>query len=555
LLRLPCLQPRGKRLHLLGLPIPSAALVRGPEERELRILGHAVKVPSPLDWQSLHGAAPSRLWRFHLHYQEFLLNCEDEAASDDLDMAWQFLDGWLAQFGNAGAGVIDDVWHPYVVSRRIPVWVELLQAGSLPEGTASRMMSCLAAQARWLADNLEWDVCGNHLLQNLRGLAVAGAFFCGDEADAWLHRVGRILRDQVREQVLPHGEHFERASGYHIDMLMALADIRAAGHAADVAWAAELDEPIERMVAFLRQIVHPDGQIPLFGDSSLDLYPTPREVLERIGHNSHDLSRKEAAPARIVGDYWVFRTPGEFLILDAGPVGPDHLPAHAHADLLNIEASWQGSRLFVDGGVATYEDSPERAFCRGTSVHNVLEIDDRNQCDVWSRFRMGRRGRTGRLRYGSQGPFHWAWCAHNAYRFLGVPKVGRLIVCIAGGPWILFDWAEGRQAHRFVDRLRLGPDWKVVVCQGKQVIVGNESHSLIVRSFPESPIRVGPARYYPRFGQLSDATELLQECRSNPPFHAAWIVSPRGDEPATLSFQDSVFRLNWQDSQLLIKLA
>ena len=46
------------------------------------------------------------------------------------------------------------------------------------------------------------------------------------------------------------------------------------------------------------------------------------------------------------GPWWV--------VFDAGPVCPDHLPGHGHADSLMIESSVQGERLFVDTGVSTY---------------------------------------------------------------------------------------------------------------------------------------------------------------------------------------------------------
>jgi uncharacterized heparinase superfamily protein len=141
-----------------------------------------------------------------------------------------------------------------------------------------------------------------------------------------------------------------------------------------------------------------------------------------------------AAAARRVGDYWTWRHERDYLLFDAGPVGPDHLPAHAHADLLNIEISIDGRRFVVDSGVFDYEDGPMRRYCRSTAAHNALEIDGASQCDMWSRFRMGHRGWPTSLFTGSEGGFDWTSAAHNAYRRLGAPTVGRWIACRPGGP-------------------------------------------------------------------------------------------------------------------------
>src|SRR5262249_49892141 len=154
---------------------------------------------------------------------------------------------------------------------------------------------------------------------------------------------------------------------------------------------------------------------------------------------------------RRTGDYWVWRNGGDFFLMDAGPVGADHLPAHAHSDLLTIEASSAGRRLVVDSGAYAYRDDELRRYCRSTAAHNVLQVDDRGQCDPWSRFRMGYRGRPTGLETGRTGQFDWARSSHNAYRRVGVPKVGRWVACRPGGPWLIVDWVIGEGQHRLSD--------------------------------------------------------------------------------------------------------
>ncbi len=52
-------------------------------------------------------------------------------------------------------------------------------------------------------------------------------------------------------------------------------------------------------------------------------------------------------------------------ILDVGPVGPDYLPGHAHADTLSFELSVGRQRVLVNSGTSTYEPGAERNRQRG----------------------------------------------------------------------------------------------------------------------------------------------------------------------------------------------
>ena len=498
----------------------------------LRLLNREYRAGSELDWQTIERQIASRLGRFHLHYHEFFLpKCRGDVLPATPKQIWQWIAGWIQNYSLPSSVYSPDAWHPYVISRRIPVWVKLFSLYP-PEGPlAQRVLDSLTAQARWLRKNLEFDVRGNHLIQNLRALAVAGAFFAGSEPEDWLQTASKLLLRECQEQILSSGEHFERSPMYHVDILLALADIRDAFQAARLDRLGDLDELIEKMARFLGRILHPDGQIPLFGDSTLDLTPLPRQVFARLRMDFPNLQPEQAVSYQ-VGDYWVYREGGKFVIFDVGPVGPDHLPAHAHADLLTFEASWSGKRLVVDAGVHDYEDSLERAYCRSTRAHNTLEINGQNQCDVWSRFRMGRRGWPGILHRDSIGPFHYAWCTHNAYRHLGYPEVRRLIMCIEKGPWLIADWVTGRSEARLASRLHI---------PGERSI-GSVSQDAITIELPPNRLLIEPssasghtwaqqtAHYFPQFGIKESAHELVLE--GTTPNVLVWQIRSHAAESA-----------------------
>src|SRR5262249_35716095 len=157
------------------------------------------------------------------------------------------------------------------------------------------------------------------------------------------------LDRELETQVLSSGEHFERAPMYHLHVLDALLDVRDVFQSHDEMQAAELAKTTASLARFAQQILHPDGEIPLLGDSALGEAPPARELIQQAGvPMTPPTSGPRSAPrSRLVGDYWTWSDGGDFLVLDAGSVGADELPAHAHSDLTTFEASIAGHRVIV----------------------------------------------------------------------------------------------------------------------------------------------------------------------------------------------------------------
>src|SRR5690606_16017858 len=140
---------------------------------------------------------------------------------------------------------------------------------------------------------------------------------------------------QIREQILPSGEHFERSPMYHAQMLSALLDIRDATASPRPTFSQLCDKTAARMASFLGLILHPDGQVPLLADTAYEETPCP-PILILHAVPPHEV-KPEVLPgtdgAHEVEGYWMWRDADAFLLFDHGPVGADELPAHAHNDL------------------------------------------------------------------------------------------------------------------------------------------------------------------------------------------------------------------------------
>ena len=500
----------------------------------LCFLNETRKLDSPFDW-SPEGA--TRQWRFHLHYHEFLLHLIEGRPADQDPRdgeAWAIIGDWIAE-NPVGEG--PDAWHPYCISRRLPVWMALWHAVPPSGETGKRVLRSLVQQVRSLLRDLELDVRGNHLFENTKALALSGAFFEGPEADHWLTVAERLWREQCLPQIRDDGEHFERVPTYQALFLRGLLDMRDAVRAVRPELAEECSRTARRMAEHLGSMLHPDGNVPLFGDSALDATPPPRSLMSRIGPSpkkrvtEDDGSGSESARSggATVGDYWIWRDSGDFLVFDAGKVGADELPAHAHCDLLSFEMSLGGRRVVVDSGTFDYETGEMRQYCRSTGAHNVLQLEGVEQCDVWSRFRMGYRGWPTTLMHGAEAGFDWCCATHNAYRRAGVGECGRWIACRPAGPWFVLDWCLGPGEHRAVSRLHLHPevDARLLDASSVELTVGGSRYRLW--SFGGARVRLEPAWYCPEFGRRLQSTAVCQE--GTAPGVLAWALSTDAPMP------------------------
>jgi uncharacterized heparinase superfamily protein len=235
-----------------------------------------------------------------------------------------------------GEGV---AWQPYPVSRRIVNWVKATLCGrTLPLAC----VESLAVQARWLSQRLEYHLLGNHLLMNAKALLHAGLFFDGREA----HRVGQHAGSQSSGN--RSGSRFcrtERTSSSARcitaavleDLLDVVNILRAYGQPAPAEWFTA----IARMQQWLLTMTHPDGAIAFFNDAAIGMAPTTAE-LEAYGARLGLRMLKEPAGALALLEPsgYVRASAGDaYLVCDCAAVGPDYLPAHAHADTLSFELS------------------------------------------------------------------------------------------------------------------------------------------------------------------------------------------------------------------------
>ena len=187
---------------------------------------------------------------------------------------------------------------------------------------------------------------------------------------------------------------------YHQLMLEALLDVLNV-HPYGEAALAPLRDAAMRMAGHLRAILHPGGLLPLFSDATREIAPPPASTLAYA-----KAVLGEATPPRDAYPHagvFVLRAPGAHVVCDAGPIGPDHLPAHAHADIFSFEASFGGLLFVTDTGVFEYAAGERRQHDRSTAAHNTVGIDGVDQAECWGSFRVARRFPPTQVRFEARG--------------------------------------------------------------------------------------------------------------------------------------------------------
>ena len=188
---------------------------------------------------------------------------------------------------------------------------------------------------------------------------------------------------------MPHGFHYERSPMYHSILFESVLDVANFYKAYSLNIPIEIVKTLAKMKSVLEFFTMKDGQIVLFNDSSFNI-AKPTKMLVEYFNNIFGDDRTQNNNS-ICDGIFKFKNEKTEFYLDLDKIGPDELPGHAHADNLNFELAINGIRVITDRGISTYDDCIDRAYERSSMAHNVLTIDNQNQSDVWSSFRVGRR--------------------------------------------------------------------------------------------------------------------------------------------------------------------
>lgn len=470
-----------------------------------RFLNQQQQLLNEGDWDN---PGQSKLWRYNLHYFDDL-----NAAGATERYRWHFdlLGRWVAE-NPPGTGT---GWEPYPTSLRIVNWIKWSLDGNVlpPECIAS-----LAVQSRWLAKRLEYHLRGNHLFSNAKALLFSGLFLHGEEAERWLNLGLSILAREIPEQILADGGQFERSPMYHslaLEDMLDLCNITTAyKNSLPEEWRemiAVWPERIHNMRHWLRSMCHPDGEIGFFNDTAIGIAPSMQQLelyARRLFGTTADSAIVKDVTWLDPSGYIRVERRDLVLLLDIAPVGPDYLPAHAHADTLSFEMSLFGQRFFVNSGTSLYDVGEERQRRRSTAAHNTVEINGENSSEVWAGFRVGRRARPSLPEIRREQDQIVIAAHHDGYRWLPGSNRHHRIWHIADDSLCIEDRIEG-SFDRAVAYYHLHPDVRLEAPSSDgTVLIRHPLGQLMELSAEGGVIQLEASSWLPQFG-LSVANTRL----------------------------------------------
>lgn len=376
----------------LNLSSPNYKSTFSEVESKFTFLNHSRSVSlDNIDWCPLDA---QRLWRYNLHYFDFL--SQDDVSDSAKSL---MINSWIEN-NDQGA---QPAWEPYTASLRIVNWVKYFSGKAI----VSHWHNSLFLQTRWLRKNLELHILANHYFENIKALTFSALYFyslkdpLAKEVEEWLRYALKNLSKQLKEQFLEDGGHYERTPSYHIllifDCLELYELLKSVNRKIDFELSGLLDQLqaiIQKGVFLACQIARPDSLPPLFRDSAFDSCPPLHTLVEYASELGIGIPEQ----SQLLGKFgyeqfgvYGFKSQSDWLAINAAPIGPSYQPGHTHCDMLSYELYHAGFPVIVDSGVYEYEPGKNRKYFRSTAAHNTVAVAGKEQSEIWGEFRVGRR--------------------------------------------------------------------------------------------------------------------------------------------------------------------
>ena len=291
-------------------------------------------------------------------------------------------------------------------------WLWHMAGGEMTDALRARFLTALERHGRFLELNLSVYFSPNtHLLGEAVVLHALGVLFPGfARAGRWVREGSRIVEAQLRRQVRSDGTHFEQSAYYHVyalDFFLLYRVLAGPGE--------EYDARLKAMAEYLDALLGVSGILPLIGDDDggrlfhpygerarfgLATMATCGILLDRADWlrgtecvqeqaawwlGAEVLGNAAAAPgvraSRLFagGGTAVMAEASAQVVVKAGPFG-EGSGGHSHSDALSLTARLGNREILIDPGTFTYiADPAERNRFRGSSAHNTVRIDERDQ--------------------------------------------------------------------------------------------------------------------------------------------------------------------------------
>lgn len=495
-------------------------------ENKFSFLNKEVYFNDEIDWVP---EKTGKLWTFNLNYFDYLPELGRKYQETKKQVFYKKFEELVKDWIGTNKIVRGEPWHPYPTSRRIVNWIlsyYLFKDKIDKEKNFKNIfLKSLYFQTSYLNKNPEYDVMANHLLTNAKSLLFGGLFFGNTD---WANKGRKILKEQIYEQILSDGGHFERSPMYHCEILFDVLDcINIVNY--NSKFNEFLKSTAGRMLSFLEGILLPDGNIPLFSDSSSNGIPEGEQIFAYAKSLSVEW---ESNKSRILkypeSGYYIMKDENEFMIIDGGKIGADYQPGHGHCDLFSYEYLIDNEKIIVDSGNYGYETGEIRDYCRSTGAHNTVMIDGNEQSEIWASFRVARRAVPKQVKLIESGKIKTFMGFYSPAEIPGVIHK-RWIHRVGNDFWIILDKIENKYSkkskHEIENFIHLHPDIKIK-CSNDKIFLNTKSNKQLTIIPFNTKYSLIDGYYCPEFGKKIKNEVINFNKKEKLPFFLGYLIIP-----------------------------
>lgn len=342
-----------------------------------------------VDLDEWNASDASRLWNFNLHYFEWgIALAAYWRKTGDARYRNQFK-RLVCSWTDACPYSEGDAWHPYTISLRLANWLVAIDlfgdAFKEDDAFLGSMRESMYRQYRHLLANQETHLRANHWWENLKTLVMMSAAF-GERAEH--AKVMHCFENQINEQILPDGVHFERSLMYHKLVLEGLLRVKLVADHIGFDLPENFEPKIRQMLDATASLERGMGKTPHFNDAADGVAKGCRALAaacERLLGARPD----DTLMAFPDAGYYKLYDGDVAVMFDAGAPGPSYMLGHAHCDCLSFELSCGGVPVIVNAGTYAYQ-SELRPYFRSTAAHNTCVVNGEEQLECWGEHRVAR---------------------------------------------------------------------------------------------------------------------------------------------------------------------
>ncbi len=424
-----------------------------------------------------------KLWTYNLNYFDFL-HQEVLGKLEGIVLIKDFI---------KNENDLKDGLEPYPISLRGMNWIKFI---SLHKITHPEIDNYLYHNYLQLLDKLEYHILGNHLLENGFSLLFAAYYFKNDK----FYKIGKqIIQEELEEQILDDGAHFERSPMYHQIMLHRLLDciqlVQSNEQFNSESFLSLIKRKAADMLGFMDKICFDNGDYPQFNDAALGIVA----IKEQLVSYAESLGLKRNKMPLSSSGYRKMQLNEIELIANIGQIGPSYQPGHAHADTFSFCLTDNGKPIVVDTGTSTYNIGERRDFERGTLAHNTVAYNSQNSSEVWAGFRVADRAHV----LIAEESDTVLSVSHDGYRKSGV--VHKRAFNFSEDSILIIDKIEGEVKKESYSSLHFHPDVKLEF-NGQNLKI-NKNLRLSWEGFDK--VSLDDYDYAPEFNKLMKAKKFL----------------------------------------------